>query len=1262
LLRLCAAAADAVAPFALFSRSENAGDAETARLDALPLLRDALSCACHPVPVSGSSASGVARCAWPADPETANAAATLRLRALEAFVFAPAFLFDSASPRRKLDDETLGDKSSRMSVFDAAVGACAALPTADLPNADLPDHERTYVSSSPDLFLRRALNSADAPLGPWHGEESDAASGSLRRFEGANDAPPFSPWRLSCRPTVSSDAFSFREEDTVGFAAGLGATLRFARARALARVAAESPSRAPAVLAATAAEAAAAANGDDASGSVFFAAAPAAGNQNDLLSPKPFSSADDLVSGGAVTTSRPASPLGSPAKRANGRHRRAASGGGGSGGLFALPGSMGGSNKAEEKRKLDAATRAERAASSLTSACVASLAVAEAMAVSFERKRSLHARRRNGDADDKALLTDVAKRKEDVFRNLRLLTASSLAEVASAVSGSRFAGAAHWRAAAELEAAAAAIRDDAAAAADALRARAAELANTPVTRGGSSSGGSSDASTKLIQKHRAAACVMCAASFRRAGVLAMAAATRPLASALAVAAAELDGTPFFSEASHLWAAHALSVVAAHAGPAFEKRAPATLELAFALLNSTEANDVVDGDVRRDSVQTETEETRGKENGVLDSVNASRAASSLRAACGRLVNAAVAAVGPELDAVSPAATNFFAFASALMDAVSDGGEGGATGAGAYAAFARSDKKGEETESSTARSAFRLSFRLTDAGDAACRHEAATYVQQLALFAPRVATPARLVPRLRASLASGRPALRRAAAQTLKHLCERDAGAVARAAAADGGGLEGDLLRFVDQRGDGDPVAATHAKRALRLLTRNASVRVSPASAMKTLAAVALWTPGGGARADDAGFQSEEGENPENRSVVSGSRHDGFRASGAPKLATRVLAAALIAEAPTAAAASASGGGDFAYDVTSEESSICAPISVADARAAVDCAYRLATAPATALRPAGLRALRATLASLRGREDPDAPVSSNGKSSLFAAQFQAQTLSALRAAREPDASPRCFAEGAHLAATAAACGLDAGDPRAARLIRAFVREPLEAWLDEEEATTTSCDSSSDEQTLETVSSPLTRRGLLASCAEGIVVRLRVAALVSSARLYLLDETTAESDETSPISQKKPTDAPRLSLATRWAAAAADFANALVHGADESDSRGSLSEERNANANANANAKKSSGALEREALRRRFRFPSCPRRSATRAPSPMIWRTPGDPAWTPRRKRYSPRTEPLRRVQRMKRCFITRGVISRSSPPRWQKRSSSVRYGSS
>ena len=425
------------------------------------------------------------------------------------------------------------------------------------------------------------------------------------------------------------------------------------------------------------------------------------------------------------------------------------------------------------------------------------------------------------------------------------------------------------------------------------------------------------------------------------------------------------------------------------------------------------------------------------------------------------------------------------------------------------------------------------RLTDAGDGACRHEAATYVQQLAIFAPRVATPARLVPRLRASLFSARPALRRAAAQTLKHLCERDAGAVARAAAADGGGLEGDLLRFVDRFENGDLVAATHARRAARLLVGHASrFGDGPASAMRALAAVALWTPGGGATPT-----SDE----TSRGFAESGTRGHFRS--APKLTTRVLAAALIAEAPTA----------FSEKNKTET------FSVADARAAVDCAYRLATAPAAALRPAGLRALRLTLASLRGREDPDANTVGNRSESetiLFAAQFQAQTLSALRAAREPDAPPRCFAEGARLAATAAACGLDAGDPRAARAIRAFVREPLEAWLGEKEAknaffvkTSDATDASdasdasdrsddSVEQTLVTTSSPLTRRAS-ASCAEGIVVRLRVAALASSARLYLLE--SAEGD--GAVGVNPPRAFSRLAL--KWAAVASDFAAALVDG---------------------------------------------------------------------------------------------------------------------
>ena len=1179
--RLRAAAADAVAPFALFARSERADD-DLARRDARPLLRDALSCACHPAPVSKN--------AWPADPETASAAATLRLRALEAFVSAPSFVFFQTN-----DASDDGDTSShRLSaVFDAAVAACAALPDSAPPSrvAAEDDAAPSAASSSPDLFLRRALNPADAPLGPWHGEGSDAAGGSLRRLEGAaDDSAVPSPWR----ERHARSELSLEEWEETAEHSSLGASLRVARARALARVAAESPARAAAVLAATALEAVAAASGEDGESGARFARAGA------FLTP--HASADDLLSAGASVPADDgvgaSSPPESPARRANGGHRRGRSIGGGSGSLFALPGGMGEllTSKTDQKKALRESSflaRAERASASLTSACVASLAVAEAMASSFETRRSSvvvagdgkSASRGAGfSSSSSATLGEEetldeknreGKKSQKVFPSRRE-TAASLVGVAEAVSRSRFAGAAHWRAAAELEAIAASIRDDAAAAADALRERAAEIANLPVTYY------KNKIEAPHHRTHRAAACAACASSFRRAGALAMAAATRPLASALASAAAQLDGTPRASDATHLWAAHALGVVAAHAGPAFERRAPATLDLVFALLNSPEANDVV---VERLDPNDESENESERFGASVPSRNASRAASSLRAACGRLVNAAVAAVGPELDAISrdgrqshssetvtlttkSALPSFFAFASALMDAVSDGGEGGGAPAGAYgnlvSAFGGDGSDGrsdgdprEETVATVSRFRGDVSgdddkfdlFDENDENDGACRHEAATYVQQLAIFAPKVATPARLVPRLRASLFSARPALRRAAAQTLKHLCERDAGAVARAARADGGGLEGDLLRFVDQRGDGDLVAATHARRAARLLTRHASRRVSPASAMRALAAVALWTPGGGATSRGPATSDETSRGP------SVDKRGFFRS--APKLATRVLAAALIAEAPTAR----DEGSDEGSERLAKETET---FSVADARAAVDCAYRLATAPAAALRPAGLRALRLTLASLRGREDPDANtvgthLSETDRSEtrletepiLFAAQFQAQTLSALRAAREPDAPPRCFAEGARLAATAAACGLDAGDQRAARAIRAFVREPLEAWLTEEKAndaktSDASSDASSDadsddsddsvEQTLVTTSSPLTRRAS-ASCAEGIVVRLRIAALASSARLYLLE--SAEGDGVFG--------AERFStrLALKWAAVVSDFAATLVDG---------------------------------------------------------------------------------------------------------------------
>jgi hypothetical protein len=170
-------------------------------------------------------------------------------------------------------------------------------------------------------------------------------------------------------------------------------------------------------------------------------------------------------------------------------------------------------------------------------------------------------------------------------------------------------------------------------------------------------------------------------------------------------------------AVHLWSLHALGVVAQHAGPGFHRQARGALDLALALLNSPEAS-------------------------------YAPSAAGLRAAAGRLVNAAAAAIGPELDPEGAP----FARASALIAAVRDGGDtsggggGGGSGGGGCIGSGGGGGRVDDLTEVDARGG-------TEDGDAACQLEAALFLQQLVLFAPRAAPPARLVPRLRPVLAVG-----------------------------------------------------------------------------------------------------------------------------------------------------------------------------------------------------------------------------------------------------------------------------------------------------------------------------------------------------------------------------------------------------------------------------------------------------------------------------------------------------------------------------
>jgi len=491
-------------------------------------------------------------------------------------------------------------------------------------------------------------------------------------------------------------------------------------------------------------------------------------------------------------------------------------------------------------------------------------------------------------------------------------------------------------------------------------------------------------------------------------------------------------------------------VAHHSGPGFRRHVNTACSLAFALMNSPEC------------------------------AHAS-SASATRAACGRLVNAAVAAVGPDLD---PGGKDFARFA-ALVSAIQTGGE---SGAGSY-----SD---------------------TQDGDAGCQLEAALFLQQLALFAPQTAPPDRLVRRLRPYLSAKTPGLRRVAAATLRHVCERDAGAVLRCSAdtvvsdaggygtSHGGGLEADLLALLDGYGEVDAKTASDATRALWLLTR-ANALDDPAKAAKRLAAVALHAPGqdwGGnevdvTAAEDAGAgERDEGEGDENAE-----RKQKFRelsGRSAPKLSTRVVAAAMMSAIPKLVS-----DHPAHLDLALARSSPGNKWLVSVAHAIVDLGYKLATCSVESLRPRGLAMLTNLVCVLGESKDPDVPGSS------LLEQFQAQVLSALRAAvpdpttnsfqdspgdpstpPNPIADPACIVEGMALAGEALTNSrVTGGDVGAVRRIVDFIARPAVAWL--EDANGDSGMSKQSESTRSRLFSALRDES---ECAEGITCRVRIATL--------------------------------------------------------------------------------------------------------------------------------------------------------------------------
>jgi len=451
---------------------------------------------------------------------------------------------------------------------------------------------------------------------------------------------------------------------------------------------------------------------------------------------------------------------------------------------------------------------------------------------------------------------------------------------------------------------------------------------------------------------RAVLALVIGALFRAVGGMAMTTSVAQAHEVLAQVAAEPDtssGANAQGPRSHVWAAHALYLVAAATSAAYLRHAPATLSLAHELLSS-------------DAL-----------------VQAPQAVVS----AGRLVNAAVSALGPELQ------------------------PGGRT--------------------------LTRCVTLIDHVAASCGDDPGAQLQQLlflqacALFAPRALPPAQVAPQLRDALQSRQPPVRAAAAAVAHNLSDTNAeGVLPQAMEAPLFGLldyEWDAPAVADARGALDALLRADApQQPMRWLQLTGAITCADFAARA--AAASRGGASAGAGGDDANDEDADAAIASAtaaaaaESVASAVAVANSGSAPLPSWRTRALAAEFMVRVPDAV-----GAAPEHMDLVAARKAASSGGSwlVLHLQQAVDLGYRVATGPANSLRPWGLVLLRRLLARCGSAVDPDVP----GGAALLMEQHTAQLLSSLRAALAPGALPPVWAQGASLAAELLGSALVARD---------------------------------------------------------------------------------------------------------------------------------------------------------------------------------------------------------------------------------------------
>nr|XP_016503943.1 PREDICTED: HEAT repeat-containing protein 5B-like isoform X4 [Nicotiana tabacum] len=422
-------------------------------------------------------------------------------------------------------------------------------------------------------------------------------------------------------------------------------------------------------------------------------------------------------------------------------------------------------------------------------------------------------------------------------------------------------------------------------------------------------------------------------------------------------------------ALQIWSLHGLLLTVEAAGLSYVSHVQATLSLAMDILLSNE----------------------------IGSTN-------LQQAVGRLINAIVAVLGPEL---SPGSIFFSRCKSVIAE-------------------------------------------VSSRQETATLYENVRFTQQLVLFAPQAVTVHYNVQTLLPTLSARQPTLRRLALSTLRHLIEKDPGSIMNE------NIEDTLFHMLDEETDAE-IGSLARTTVMRLLY--ASCPSQPSRWLSICRNMILSSSSRVISRSDSsqndsssGLDGETGLNygDDDENMVSSSQNPTFQGyrSNHPiaylprnkhlRYRTRVFAAECLSHLPAAV-----GKNPAHFDVAlARKQSGSGPTSgdwlVLQLQELVSLAYQISTIQFENMRPVGVTLL-STIIDKFGTLDPELP------GHLLLEQYQAQLVSAVRTALDSSSGPVLLEAGLQLATKILTCKIVSRDQLAVKRIFSLISRPLNEFND-------------------------------------------------------------------------------------------------------------------------------------------------------------------------------------------------------------------------